>query len=157
MGQYYVVVNTTKRQYLRPATFGNQAKLDGVTRPADGIMTGLGVLLADGNGNGDWTAQGLPSLYGSWAGDAIVLAGDYGTKGLHVSVEDEATYRTRCGTEAVGPDRPRLYHVALELFEDVSERVVVALCEDEGMRRSLKQDLWRRADVSPRIRQALQR
>jgi len=120
MGQYHLVVNLDKQQYLHPCRLGDGQKL---LEFADGgaTLTALAILLAKDNGRGigdlhvappdapleRWERKGFkrirtPHAYlvGSWAGDRIVIAGDYGDK-LPESQES-------------------LYALALRTFEDIS-------------------------------------
>jgi hypothetical protein len=50
MGQYYLTVNPVKRQFLHPHKFGCGLKLGEFSGQAHGIMEGLALLLAAGNG-----------------------------------------------------------------------------------------------------------
>jgi hypothetical protein len=100
MGQYHLVVNLDKKQYLHPNHLGDGLKL---LEFADGgaTLTALAILLAKDNGRGlgdlhvapsntpldDWekndyglkrTRTPHAHLVGSWAADRIVIAGDYG-------------------------------------------------------------------------------
>ena len=118
MGQYHLVVNLDKQQYLHPCRLGDGQKL---LEFSDGgaTLTALAILLAknNGRGNGDlwvaspdaplerWERKGFKRvrthhahLAGSWGGDRIVIAGDYGDK------ESEES----------------LYALALRTFEDIS-------------------------------------
>src|SRR5437868_2760036 len=52
MGQYYLIVNLDKKEFLRSHDFGDGAKLLEFGCSANGMMTGLAILLADGNGRG---------------------------------------------------------------------------------------------------------
>ena len=84
MGQYYKVVNTTKKQVMIPHSFGSGAKLMEFSSDGMSIMQGLAVLLADGNGRGGGDLNSSNSIVGSWAGDQIVVAGDYADEGNFV-------------------------------------------------------------------------
>ena len=86
MGQYFYIVNTAKKQYLHPHKLGEGLKLFEL---GTNCMHALAWLLADNDGGGQW------------AGDPIVIAGDYGT-GMHSTAQDE--------------------------FEDISFSVVEELC-----------------------------
>ena len=120
MGQYHLVVNLDKQQYLHPCCLGDGQKL---LEFADGgaTLTALAILLAkdNGRGNGDlwvasldaplerWERNGFKRvrtphahLVGSWAGDRIVIAGDYGDK--------------------LPENQESLYALALRTFEDIS-------------------------------------
>lgn len=85
MGQYHLIVNETKRQYLHPRFFNDGAKLMEFGNSGGATLLALTVLLAqdNGGGGGDFGSRrepdpSLAELVGSWAGDAIVIAGDYG-------------------------------------------------------------------------------
>ncbi len=87
MGQYHLVVNLDKKQYLHPHAMGAGLKL--LEWGCGSLVnTALAVLLADANGRGGGDLrinEDHPhfKLVGSWAGDRIVVAGDYSDKGLY--------------------------------------------------------------------------
>lgn len=112
MGQYYKVVNTTKKQVLEPHSFGSGAKLMEFSSDGRSIMQGLAILLADGNGRGGGDLKSDNPLVGSWAGDSIVIAGDYADEGKFV--QDE---------------KVNLYFGAND-YEDISFKVIEVLCDD---------------------------
>ncbi len=84
MGQYYIIVNPVKKQYLNPHKFGAGLKLMEFTNTEHGPQQALCILLANGNGGGggDLGTDGLTeeeiALIGRWAGDPVIVAGDYG-------------------------------------------------------------------------------
>jgi hypothetical protein len=88
MGQYYLVVNVDKREFLHPHKLGDGLKLMEFGNSSDGTMLALALLLADGcgRGGGDYHAKkgATPdtSLIGRWKGDRIVIAGDYAAPGF---------------------------------------------------------------------------
>jgi hypothetical protein len=131
MGQYYKIVNLDKGQYLKPHNFGQGAKLLEFGSSGSGIMLGLAVLLADGNGRGggdlndDKLKPRLKKLVGSWAGDRIVVTGDYADAG-RFEVKDK-------------PTEENLYSFTDEL-EDISYDVVEVLCEDSLIARDILSD-----------------
>ena len=75
MGQYNMIVNLDKREYLYPHKFGDGFKLMEFGQSAGGTLTGLTILLAgsNGRGGGDFHGEGA----GGWAGDRIAIIGDY--------------------------------------------------------------------------------
>jgi hypothetical protein len=100
VGQYHLVVNLDKRAYLHPNHLGDGLKL---MEFGDGgaTLTALAILLAKDNGRGlgdlhvampdtpleHWEKDEFnlkrvrtphAHLVGSWAGDRITIAGDYG-------------------------------------------------------------------------------
>ncbi len=71
MGEYYVIVNSDKGQYLDSNSLGKSVKLDGlIAGPLPAVLVWL---LADGAA---WT--GKSTMCGSWAGDRFIVAGDEG-------------------------------------------------------------------------------
>lgn len=81
MGQYYLVCNLDKKQFLHPHKFGDGLKLMEFGLSAKGTMSALAVLLADGNNCGGGDLHSDHPIIGSWAGDRIVVAGDYADEG----------------------------------------------------------------------------
>jgi hypothetical protein len=113
MGQYYKIVNVKKKQYITPHAFGDGAKLMEFSMSASGVLAGLAILLADGNGRGGGDLHSENDIVGSWAGDNIVVAGDYADNGKFVKEADR-----------------NLYNVASNEGEDISIKVLDALCDD---------------------------
>ena len=87
MGQYYKVINKTKKEYLTPYTFGNGAKLMEFTSDGSGMLQGLSILLANGNGRGGGDLSSESNLIGSWSGDSISVEGDYADDTLWDEIE----------------------------------------------------------------------
>jgi len=127
MGQYYYVVNIDKKQFLHPHKFGHGLKLLEFGCSAGGTLLGLACLLADGNGRGGgdlYHDENHPDagLIGSWAGDRIVVAGDYGDAGRFLPAPED------WNKEDHGD--PNLHTIACETFEDISDRVLRVLRSD---------------------------
>ena len=132
MGQYFIIVNVSKKQFIDVGRLGENYKFSGVGRGLHGIV--LGRLLTSG---GDWT-KGFYRRYGNpnkdefylgvWAGDRIVIAGDYdkpNTNGIQTSTSDDPTLN--------------LYNKA-DLdpsYEDVTKKVIKWLANDEEMAKKL--------------------
>jgi len=114
MGQYYKIVNIKKKQYISPYTFGDGSKLMEFSMSANGVLSGLAILLADGNGRGGGDLNSDKPIVGSWAGDNIVITGDYADDGKFVKEADR-----------------NLYNVAAAEGEDISLKVLDALCDDK--------------------------
>ena len=113
MGQYYKIVNIKKKQYISPYIFGDGSKLMEFSMSANGALAGLSILLADGNGRGGGDLHSENDIVGSWAGDNIVVAGDYADDGKFVKEVDR-----------------NLYNVASSEGEDISLKVLDALFDD---------------------------
>ena len=79
MGQYYYVVNLDKKEFLYPHKLGDGLKLWEMAA-SGGCGRALIPLLSDGNGRGGGDFEEHP-LVGSWAGDRIVISGDYSDEG----------------------------------------------------------------------------
>lgn len=80
MGQYWLPVNLTKREYIDPHKLGSGLKLcEQVAN--EGVGRALIILLAnfkERRGGGDLcTDPKRPAIIGSWAGDEVTLVGDY--------------------------------------------------------------------------------
>ena len=114
MGQYYKIVNIKKKQYISPYIFGDGSKLMEFSMSANGALAGLSILLADGNGRGGGDLHSENDIVGSWAGDNIVIAGDYADTGKFVKEPEQ-----------------NLYEVASSEGEDISLKVLDALCDDQ--------------------------
>jgi len=121
MGQYYLVINIDKKEYIHPHKFGDGLKLLEFGTSGCGTMTGLAILLADGNGQGGGDLRSDHPIIGSWAGDRIVVAGDYADEGKFTNDPEI-----------------NLYDYAEERFEDVSEAVITAMCDDEGLKEAIQ-------------------
>ena len=114
MGQYYKIVNIKKKQYITPHTFGDGAKLMEFSMSANGVLAGLAILLADGNGRGGGDLHSENDIVGSWSVDNIVVAGDYADAGKFVKEPEQ-----------------NLYEVASSEGEDISIKVLDALFDDQ--------------------------
>jgi len=63
MGQYFIIVNLDKKEFLDSHWFAHGDKLPGIARTREGIMAGLAILLACSGT--DWYSDG--PIYGRWA------------------------------------------------------------------------------------------
>jgi len=138
MGQYHIVVNLDKKQWLEPHAFGEGTKLMEFGCSAQGTMLALAVLLADSNGRGGGDLRSENPIIGSWAGDRIVIAGDYGDEGKWLEVHQ----RVACELVQNGHT---LYRHAKDLFENVSEKVALAIIDDTCVRADWAKDFKAKA------------
>ena len=94
MGQYYLVVNKTKREYLYPHLFNDGLKAVEILWNGN-TLKALGVLLlkSDGGGGGDLKAQNDENnpIVGRWAGDDITIIGDYDSSNLYTEADEYYT------------------------------------------------------------------
>lgn len=90
MGQYFKVINKTKKEFINPHTFGNGLKLWEIVASGSGVLQGLGLLLAEGHIEYNKKYEPIPStIIGRWQGDSIAIVGDYAKSGLYDMCEDE--------------------------------------------------------------------
>lgn len=134
MGQYYLTVNLDKKQYLMPHDFGDGLKLLEFACSANGILAGLAILLADGNNRGGGDLRSTDPIIGSWAGDRIVITGDYADEGKFLEEEDGAVLQAIANEHySEGyqqAERVNLYAYAKAKFENISAKVIAALMDD---------------------------
>lgn len=110
MGQYYKIVNLDKREYLHPHKLSSGLKLMELANSFPATV--LPVLLAEGSGRGggDFGDESGTSVAGRWAGDRVVVIGDYADKGRFVPEGMDA--------------ESSLYNQIEEVFTDISGLVV---------------------------------
>lgn len=120
MDQYFYAVNIDKKQYLHPHRCGDGLTLFEVGASGNGTMMCLAVLLADGE-----RAPELSDVFGAWAGDRIVVAGDYADVGKFVAEADCAS-------------KKNLHNAAADGYEDISRKVLRALCNVGWLAESLR-------------------
>jgi len=106
MGQYFIIVNMTKKEFIHPHKFGDGLKLMEFGCSSNGTMTALALLLRQSSegGGGDFPCPEKYKIVGSWAGDKIVIVGDYDESGL--------------------------YDIAIKTFTDISKKVLYAFNGD---------------------------
>ena len=111
MGQYFLVVNTDKKEYLMPHNFGSGLKFLEFTSDELSVMSGLAHLLGQSS---DPSGMGAaPDITGSWIGAQVVIVGDY--------------------------DESNLYHTAYETYENISNKVICHMAKDSYVREFLQQ------------------
>ncbi|TXH15836.1 MAG: hypothetical protein E6R03_06500 [Hyphomicrobiaceae bacterium] len=99
MGQYHKTYNKDKKEFINPSRIDCGLKLMEQVGE-DGTSTALLLLLANSNGRGGGDAEDHP-MVGAWAGDRIVVQGDYAEFGDPGYIPPEE----------------------LEAYEDISEQV----------------------------------
>jgi len=112
MGQYYYPVNLDRKQFIHPHKFSDGLKLTAFGASGEGTMFALAVLLSDGNGRGGGDVPSYNKLIGSWAGDRIVIAGDYADKGKFIERTDT-----------------NLHCLADEEYQDISQEIIQVLLD----------------------------
>lgn len=114
MGQYHILINVDKKEYVHAHRIDNGLKLMEQCGFEKSTSTALWLLLACSNGRGGGDARRHP-LIGTWAGDRIAVVGDYHTPddipGLNASELHKSCYPQRDEDgNALGPS----------LFKDIS-------------------------------------
>jgi hypothetical protein len=101
MGQYFKAVNLDKEEVVCPWCMGGVAKLwEWAVNPWGAVFTLL-LRKSDGSGGGDFFGyrggfdEGSPlpgehTVVGRWAGDRVVLVGDYDSSGLFEKSETKS-------------------------------------------------------------------
>ena len=85
MGQYFRIVNQDKEEYLNPWEAGTGAKLWEIC--ANNLGRILPFLLRKSNEGGGGDIQKDYETAGRWAGDRVVVVGDYDESGLYQETE----------------------------------------------------------------------
>ena len=131
MGQYYLVVNLDKKQYMCNHDFGGNIKL---CEHGDMILDCLVALLADGNGKGGGDIRSENPIIGSWAGDRIMFAGEYADpnpefcKPAPVWNEEKKSWENGLAEE-------NIYHVCqAENWKNIGLDIFVGMMEDPWFR-----------------------
>lgn len=93
MGQYHKVYNIDKKEMLHAHALDNGLKLMEQVGHEKSTATALFLLLANSNGRGGGDAR-PHDLIGRWAGDRIVIQGDYAEPGDQgfLSYDEAADY-----------------------------------------------------------------
>jgi hypothetical protein len=130
MGQYYLIVNLDKKQYLHPHPCGDGLKLLEFGCSAYGTLTALAILLADGNGRGGGDLRSTNPVIGSWAGDRVVIAGDYADDG-------KFTDGLKC----------TLFDLASDSYQDISRQALRAMADDEWIAAEMRKSSCWNGDV----------
>ena len=87
MGQYHAVYNKTKKECLQAHKLGNGAKLVEQIGFVGSTADILFLLLANSNGRGGGDFEDH-DIIGRWAGDEIVVQGDYAEEGDAAFIPD---------------------------------------------------------------------
>src|SRR3954463_16594654 len=88
MGQYFIAVNKTKKEFVRSWDIGGLAKLvEWCANKTAGILPYL-LRRSSGWGGGD-ADHTAAKFAGRWAGDEIYLVGDYDESNLYETAQDE--------------------------------------------------------------------
>lgn len=106
MGQYHTLYNVDKKQKVDGLS--GYKLLEQIGYPKS-TATALLLLVANSNGRGGGDVKEHP-LVGSWAGDRIVMQGDYAEEGDQAFIPDTDTY------EDITKKVWELLNIALEYY-----------------------------------------
>lgn len=106
MGQYFIVVNKTRREYLHPHAFGDGLKFLEFGLSSSGTLTGLAFLLRQSSSGGGGDIDPVDGITGRWIDNQITIVGDYDESGL--------------------------YGEASESYKDISAAVIIAMAEADN-------------------------
>ncbi len=114
MGQYYVIANVDKKEYISPHDFNSFSKLTEFASPVspETVTSALCILLADGNGRGGGDLESDNPIIGSWKYNRVVVAGDYADPNPEFSAEKN------------------IYDLAHSEYKNVSIPVLLAMADD---------------------------
>lgn len=148
MGQYWIVGNLDKQQFLDPHDFGDGLKLLEFGASGVGTLTGLTILLAEpgvsGRGGGDLVSDN--PIVGSWSGDRIVIAGDYGDP-LPEHPEEGKYWAGDLPLEFMPTEKDQnLYGLMRTDWENISLKVKEAMADDHYLREDMRQSYRERLD-----------
>ena len=130
MGQYWIPVNLDKKEFIHPHDLGAGLKLWEQLANHPGTAAALILLQAampDPRGGGDLNPN---DVVGRWAGDRVVLVGDYGEKGdIPGKPElDAGKIYMQCQPEAYRDPGDGI----TEYYTDISEMVCEVIANELG-------------------------
>lgn len=133
MGQYHILVNLTKKQFVHPHHIGNGLKLREQVGWECSTATALVMLLASSNGRGGGDFHSLSPLVGSWAGDSVAFIGDYAES-----------------DDLKGVDAPTVYNQCDSgKFKDISAQVREMMAEEFNVHFTGESDSWLKIEKGP--------
>ena len=88
MGQYHKVYNLDKKEYIHAHGINNGLKLMEQIGWRRSTSTALFLMLANSNGRGGGDAR-PHEMIGRWAGDRVLVQGDYAAPGDPAYVDEE--------------------------------------------------------------------
>ncbi len=126
MGQYHMPANLDKKEYITPHAFGDGLKMLEFGCSADGTLTGLTILLACSHdrGGGDLHKE-RDAWMGRWAGDRIVILGDYSERSDLPGLTNREFADAMAGVRG-GRERSD--------WRDISQEVLRCMCHDPWIR-----------------------
>ncbi len=96
MGQYFMICNLDKHEFMKPNWFGHGLKLADIARAREGMMAGVAILIALSGTH--LYCEG--PIYGRWAGDRLAIIGDEYQGAAGGLTVDAETYDTISGQQS---------------------------------------------------------
>lgn len=98
MGQHFKIVNKTKKQVLEPMIFGGGSKHGEIISNSSrgSVLQALGHLITTCSGGwAEWheSTQDFIRYKGTWAGDEIIMVGDYHQSDLYNKASNQRWYK----------------------------------------------------------------
>jgi hypothetical protein len=128
VGQYFVLVNETKKELVCPFCAGGTSKLwEWLAQNHSRLLTDL-VGKSNESGGGDIADPETEEWAGRWAGDpGVCLVGDYDSSGLYKTAYEEYTNIT--------PMVARSFNAFVDLDEVEVEEGLCSSCEEHARSR----------------------
>lgn len=144
MGQYWIPVNLTKREFVHPHRLGAGLKLwEQIHTHPGGVLTAVMLLCVaerEPRGGGDFEVEGAEGVIGRWAGGRIAWVGDYAERGDLPARDKAETIYGRCRDKYeeepadVGMPPDWWYTDITDLVRPVVEKIMCIRFTGEGWR-----------------------
>jgi hypothetical protein len=155
MGQYHITINLDKREYIFPHKIGLGLKLMEQCgfRGSTGDILFLLLACSNGRGGGDCQTE-HENLIGRWAGDRIVVAGDYCKPDDVPGINIEEIHHNLCSDpKYLTPEGlAEMEKRGETLFKDISDELIPLINEQFDCNLRADGDGWRRRDDNPPLR-----
>jgi len=128
MGQYFMIINLDKKEYLDPHKLASGLKFWEILA-SQSATRALAFLLRQSNegGGGDYHGktyqEDKKSFVGRWAGDKITIVGDYDQSNLYSrcqTISEMNSHNKWCTEE----NRPELLLKREDLFKDITDKML---------------------------------
>lgn len=154
MGQYFRYVNISKGQWFHPNTLGALLKLG--EQVGTVASAAFYALLAPSSGEGGGAILLGPELTGSWGGDRIFMAGDYGPYVTDIleTMSPVPGHFPKLPDDEDRDGKEALYHYAARCYEDIGWKLVAGLVEHDihFAGEWIEEMAWRKETSVPRSR-----
>lgn len=133
MGQYHILVNLDKREYVHPHELGLGLKQYEHTGFEGSLSDAMYLLSMSSPESGGGDFPKIENVSGRWCGDRIVIVGDYTPENAIPNV----------------PDSHTLYEIAIANYTNISDSIRSAFEKIYDIRYELDEfDMWKRDALS---------